>query len=90
MVDASLHDHHTALMKFEIIGEIRNPEAFASGRGIRELARLRRIYGPGHWRKRKGVADIRFGNGVLRKVELHWYEATGVGRREFKIKRFLD
>jgi hypothetical protein len=23
-------------------------------------------------------------------AELHWYEATGVGRREFKIKRYLD
>jgi hypothetical protein len=22
-------------------------------------------------------------------AELHWYEATGIGKREFKIKRFV-
>jgi hypothetical protein len=24
------------------------------------------------------------------KVELHWYEASGIGKKEFKIKRFVD
>ena len=41
-------------MDFEILGEIEQVETFASGRGIRELARLNRIYGRGNWRKRKG------------------------------------
>jgi hypothetical protein len=53
------------------------------------VARLRRIYGKGRWRKRKGFAKIEFENGTQKKVELHWYEATGIGRKEFKIKRFL-
>jgi hypothetical protein len=26
----------------------------------------------------------------VRWAELHWYEATGVGRRELKIKHYLD
>ena len=79
-------------MAFEIIGEIENIETFATGRGIRELARLNRIYGRGRWRKRKrkGRATIRFPDGTERTVELHWYEATGIGRKEYKIKRYLD
>jgi len=76
-------------MNFKIIGEIRNEETFASGSGIREGSRLRRIYGKGHWRKRKGIANIEFENGTQKQVELHWYEATGIGRKEYKIKRFL-
>ena len=76
-------------MNFKIIGDIKNEETFASGSGIREIARLRRIYGKGRWRKRKGIADIEFENGTQKQVELHWYEATGIGRKEYKIKRFL-
>jgi hypothetical protein len=48
-----------------------------------------KIYGKGRWRKRKGIADIEFENGTQKQVELHWYEATGIGRKEYKIKRFL-
>ena len=77
-------------MNFEIVGEIRNEENFASGSGIRELSRLRRIYGEGNWRKRKGIAEIRFDDGTTRTAELHWYEATGIGRKESKIKYLLD
>lgn len=76
-------------MAFEIISEITGVETFASGRGIRELGRLNRIYGRARWRKRKGVATVRLPDGVERRAELHWYEATGIGRKEFKIKRFL-
>lgn len=76
-------------MNFKILGEVSNEETFASGNGIREVARLRRIYGKGRWRKRKGLAKIEFENGIQKKVELHWYEATGIGRKEYKIKRFL-
>lgn len=54
------------------------------------LARLRRIYGQGRWRKRKGVATIRLADGTERLAELHWYEATGIGKREYKIKQYLD
>jgi hypothetical protein len=75
---------------FEIFGEISEVETFAAGSGIRELARLRKLYGRGCWRKRKGVASVRLPNGTIRTAELHWYEASGIGRKEFKIKRFLD
>lgn len=77
-------------MKFEIVGGISHAETIARGAGIRELSRLRRTYGAGNWRKRKGVARIRLENGDIRMVELHWYEAHGIGRREFKRKRNLD
>lgn len=76
-------------MKLELIGAILNQETIASGRGIRELARLRKVYGSGRWRKRKGIARIRFIDGTIRTAELHWYEAHGVGRKELKIKRFI-
>jgi hypothetical protein len=65
-------------------------ETFAIGKSIRELPRLQKIYGKGRWWKRKGFADVRLPNGTIRKVELHWYEASGVGKKELKIKRFLD
>lgn len=77
-------------MHFEIVGPVRDPETIATGRGIRELARLQRAYGHGRWRKRKGFATVQLGSGVVRDAELHWYEATGVGKVEFKVKRFLD
>jgi hypothetical protein len=77
-------------MHFQVIGQIEQIETFATGSGIRELARLRKIYGRGRWRKRKGVATVRLGDGTIRLAELHWYEATGIGRKELKLKRYLD
>jgi hypothetical protein len=76
-------------VKFEIVGKIDQQETFATGNAIRELPRLRRIYGKGRWRKRKGIADIRFEDGSIRRAELHWYEATGIGKKEYKIKYLL-
>jgi len=67
-------------MHFEILGEISQVETFAAGSGIREVARLRRTYGRGRWRKRKGVARVRLPNGTIRLAEVHWYEAAGIGR----------
>jgi len=77
-------------MDFELIGDLEGIETIASGTGIRERSRLRRIYGRGRWRKRKGVAEVRLRDGSIRTVEVHWYEATGLGRFEYKIKRYLD
>jgi len=77
-------------VKFKIVGKIRQEKTFATGRGIREIARLRKVYGKGRWRKRKGIAEVEFLDGAIRTVELHWYEATGIGRKEYKIKRFVD
>jgi hypothetical protein len=77
-------------MRFEILGNIRNIETFATGSGIRELQRLRKAYGPGRWRKRKGVTEVRLPDGTVCVAELHWYEASGIGKKELKIKRYLD
>jgi hypothetical protein len=77
-------------MVFEIIGDIRGAETFASGSKIRERKRLEKAYGKGRWRKRKGKADVKLSSGEVRIAEVHWYEASGIGRREFKVKRFLD
>ena len=74
-------------MRFEILGEISDIETFASGSGIREIARLRRIYRRGRWRKRKGAARIRLQDGPLHFAAIHGYETAGIGRKEFKIKR---
>jgi hypothetical protein len=76
-------------MDFEILDEISQIETFATGSGIREITRLRRIYGRGRWRKRKGVTRVRLPDGSIHVAEVHWYEATGIGRREFKIKHLL-
>ena len=77
-------------MEFEVISKIEGIETIAQGAGIRELANLRRLFGDAKWRKLKGIADIRLPNGNIRRAELHWYEAHGVGKRKIKIKRFLD
>lgn len=73
-------------MDFEIVGPIRDTETIAVGRAIRQLKRLRRRYGRGRWRKRKGVATVRLLDGTVHTAEVHWYEAHGIGRREFKLK----
>jgi hypothetical protein len=77
-------------MPFKIVGEITQIETIAMGRRIRDLARLRRLYGRGRWRKLKGIAVVRLRTGRTRKAELHWYEAHGIGRKEIKRKRYVD
>ncbi|MDP2601189.1 MAG: hypothetical protein Q8S00_01140 [Deltaproteobacteria bacterium] len=75
---------------FEVISDITDIEPIAVGSVIRDLARLRKQYGPGRWRKVKGIAMIRLRTGRVRRTELHWYEAHGIGRKEIKRKRYLD
>ena len=75
---------------FEILGEIENAETIATGTGVRVRALLNKVHGRGRWRKRKGFATVRLGGGTIRRVELHWYEAHGIGRRDFKIKAYAD
>jgi hypothetical protein len=77
-------------MKFEIVGRITDIQIIASGSGVRVRKYLRKTYGPGRWRKLKGIATVRLPNAALRRVELHWYEAHGIGRKEMKIKRYLE
>ena len=75
---------------FEVIGEITGIETIAEGSGIRVLPRLRKIYGIGNWKKKKGFATVRLEGGMTVRAEVHWYEAHGFGKREIKIKYFLD
>jgi hypothetical protein len=76
-------------MRFVILDEISEVETFAAGTGIREIARLRRVYGRGRWRKRKGITRVRLADGSIHLAEVHWYEAAGIGRKEVKIKHLL-
>jgi hypothetical protein len=78
------------MQSFEIISEITDVETIAVGNAIREIARLQEQYGQGRWRKLKGIAWIRLPNGRIRRAELHWYEAHGIGKKEIKRKRYLD
>jgi hypothetical protein len=75
---------------FEIIDEIRDVETIAVNTSIHDLERLRKIYGKGRWRKRKGIARVRLRSGRIRLAELHWYEAHGIGKRDMRRKRYLD
>lgn len=77
-------------MLFEIIGKIKKVETFATGNRIRELPRLTKIYGKAKWRKRKGIAEIRLPGDKVVLAEIHWYEASGIGKKEFKIKHYLE
>jgi hypothetical protein len=77
-------------MHFEIIDKIEEIETIAVAGRIRDIMRLRKQYGFSRWRKMKGVAKVRLQSGNIRKAELHWYEAHGIGRKKLKIKRLLD
>ena len=77
-------------MEFEIVGPVTSVEVIASGRRIRDVARLNQLYGPARWRKLKGVALVRLiGTDEIFDAEIHWYEAPGFGQVDIKIKRRL-
>jgi hypothetical protein len=77
-------------MYFEIVGEITHIESIAVGSSIRDIARLRKQFGSGRWRKLKGIALVRLASGKIYQAEIHWYEAHGIGRKKLKIKRLLE
>ncbi len=76
-------------MALEIVGEIRNIETLATGRGVHIHRYLERSYGNGRWRKMKGIATVQFPDGTVQQAEIHWFEAHGIGRKDFKIKRVI-
>ena len=76
-------------MHFELLRPITQIETSAVGSQIREISRLRKFYDRERWRKRKGIAKIRLSDGAIHLAEIHWYEATGIGRKEYKIKQLL-
>ena len=77
-------------MDFELLGAVEDLQTIAAGKGIRELARLRKEFGAAKWRKMKGSALVRLQNATIIRAEVHWYEAHGKGRKLMKIKRFLE
>ena len=76
-------------MNFQIIGQISDVETIAEGSGIRDIAVLRKRYGLGNWKKKKGVATVRLPDGLTATAEVHWYEAHGIGKVKLKIKEWL-
>jgi hypothetical protein len=75
---------------FKIIGRISEVEIIASGSGIRERRRLRKLYGGQRWTKLKGTAVVKLADGKMCDPEVHWYQAHGIGPKEYKIKRILE
>lgn len=75
---------------FKLRSEINHIEVIATGAKLRILPILRRLYGPGRWRKLKGRALVEVPDGDIVEAELHWYEAHGVGRVDMKVKRLLE
>ena len=75
---------------FEILSEITGIEIIAVGSHIRDLRQLTETYGAGRWRKLKGIATIRLPNGRVRRAEIHWYEAHGIGKKDVKVKRYIE
>ena len=76
-------------MNVEVLGPITEIESIASGRSVRDRARLNKTHGRGKWRKLKGIARVRLPDGFVSSAEVHWYEAHGIGKKELKVKRLL-
>jgi hypothetical protein len=74
----------------KFLSDITNIELIAERTGIRNLSSLKHQLGGKNWRKKKGKVYIEDEVGQRRLVEVHWYEAHGVGRVKLKIKRYLD
>jgi hypothetical protein len=74
---------------FQILTEIIDIETIAAGRGVYIRRYLERTYGKGRWRKMKGSATVELADGTICEAEIHWFEAHGIGRRDFKIKRVI-
>ncbi len=77
-------------MHFRIVGPITDVEIIATGAAIRERKRLWKNYGKARWRKLKGIAKVEFTDGTMCEAEIHWYEAHGIGAKEYKIKRIIE
>ena len=66
-------------------------EIIARRFSIRDREFLRRNYGGRNWRKLKDKPYVELHDGgSIRRAELHWYECHGIGKRNVKIKRWLD
>ena len=68
-------------MYFEIIGQLSDIERIASGPSVRERARMRKQFGPGRWRKLKGIATVRLANGGYERWNCIGMKRTELERR---------
>jgi hypothetical protein len=75
---------------FRIVGEIEHVQTIAAGSGVYIRRYLERTYGKGYWRKVKGIGIVQFEDGTTCKAEIHWFEAHGIGRKDFKIKQVIQ
>jgi hypothetical protein len=75
---------------FQLLSDVGDNEPIAVNLSVRERKNLKSRFGGRRWRKLKGVALVRFPNGEVRRAEVHWHEAHGVGRRKMKVKRVWD
>jgi hypothetical protein len=73
---------------FEVLGDVKDIEPIAVNLSIRERKSLTSRFGGRRWRKLKGVALVWFPNDDVRRAEVHWYEAHGVGRHKMKSNVF--
>jgi hypothetical protein len=56
-----------------IVSAVTEVETIATGVGVRDRKRLRKMYGGTRWRKFKGTAYVRLVSGKIRLAEIHWY-----------------
>ncbi len=76
--------------RFRLLSSVANVEVIAQGRGVRIRNYLRRVYGGRRWRKMKGIARVETDDGWTGIAEVHWYEAHGVGKVDWKVKAQLE
>lgn len=77
-------------MPFKVLGEIQQVRTIAVGRAIRDIGHLRKKYGAARWKKRKGFAKVQLVDGTIGRGEVHWYEAHGIGKKELKLRSFVE
>jgi hypothetical protein len=76
--------------QFEFLGRIRDVEIIAQGCGVYRGRYSERNYGKGRWRKMNRRATVQFVDGTISSVEVHGFEAHGIGRKDFKIKSLIQ
>jgi hypothetical protein len=77
------------MTEVEILSVIRDIEKIATGRDVRIRSHLEDAFGKGRWRKMKGIAIVQLADGTICQAEIHWFEAHGIGRKDFKLKRVI-
>ncbi len=37
----------------------------------------------------KGIAEVRLSDGSVKRAEIHWFEAHGIGKKDIKVKHYV-